>query len=371
MRYWTPPDRDARTGSAARAPDAVHGFVAELEGALTAQLASGASVGAFLGGGLDSSVLLALMSRHQAKVKTFSARLAGERPGEAAHAASVAQHFGAEHHEVIIEPQTLPDRLAELIACRDAPISDAADIPLYFLAREAARSVKVVLTAEGSDELLGGRAQHVRERFGWPLAAGDWRSRCVRSLGGLAPEQCDRLAAPILNGASVLDAKPPFDAAPGASRLRRVLYFDQASRLPDHLLERTDRMTMAASLEARAPFLDHRLAQYVSALPDELRVHGLRGKWILRQAARALIPKPLRKRPTAALRLPLGDWLRGALAEPLREHLQAASSLTRGYYNTAVLDRVLDEHLKGRQNHQQVLWMLLNLEIWHRTCRRA
>jgi len=368
VRYWTAPDREPRAGADAPAGDAVEGFLERLEDAVTAHLASGASVGAFLSGGLDSSVLLALASRQHGKVKTFAVGFTGEHSEERAHAARVAQHFGTEHHEVLLAPAELPTKLAELVACRGAPLAEPADLPLYFLAREAARSVKVALTTEGSDELLGGRRSHVMERFGWPLAGGDWRSRCVRTLGGLDPAQCDRLAAPVLNGASVLDTKPPFDAAEGTSRLRRILYFEQASRLPDHLLERTDRMTMAASLEARAPFLDHRLAHYVSALPDELRVRGLHGKWILRQAARTLLPKALRLRPKPGPRLPARDWMGREL---LLEHLHGAASLTRGYYNAAVLDRVLDEHLKGKQNHQQLLWMLLNLEIWHRSYRLA
>jgi asparagine synthase (glutamine-hydrolysing) len=142
---------------------------------------------------------------------------------------------------------------------------------------------------------------------------------------------------------------PPFDAAPGTSRLRRILYFDQASSLPDQLLERADRITMAASLETRLPFLDHRLAEYVSTLPDAVRVRGLRTKWILREAARALLPKPLRKRPQASLRLPLSAWLRGEMREFVLDHLAGAASLTRPYYNTGALDRVLEEHLKGRR----------------------
>ncbi len=368
VRYWTVPDREPGDGGKMPADDAVRGFLERLEDAVTAHLASGASVGAFLSGGLGSSVLLALASRQHGKLKTFAAGFAGEPSAERAHAAKVAQHFGAEHQEVLLPAVELPAKLAEVVACRGAPLAEPADLPLYFLAREAARSVKVVLTAEGSDELLGGRRSHLMERFGWPLAGGDWRSRCVRTLGGLDPAQCDRLAAPVLNGASVLDTNPPFDAAEGTSTLRRILYFEQASRLPDHVLERMDRMTMAASLEARAPFLDHRLARYVSTLPDEHRVRGLGGKWILRQAARMLLPRALRRRPKPGPSQPAGDWMGREL---LLEHLHGASSLTRGYYNAAVLDRLLDEHVKGRQNYQQLIWMLLNLEIWHRSYRHA
>jgi asparagine synthase (glutamine-hydrolysing) len=163
--------------------------------------------------------------------------------------------------------------------------------------------------------------------------------------------------------------KPPFDGDPRASSLRRALYFDQSSWLPDNVLERTDRMTMAASLEARAPFLDHRLVEFVSTLPDELRVRGLATKWILRQAARPLLAGLAPRK--AGFRIPVGAWLRSELREFLLDHLRGAGSLTRDYYDTAVLDRLLDQHLAGRRNHEEILWTLLNLEIWHRACRPA
>jgi len=368
VRYWTPPDREARVPTKDAAGDPVRGFLTELESAVKLRMAPEAPAGAFLSGGLDSSTIVALMSRHCPKVKTFSVGFSEDRGSELPHAARVAKHFGTEHHEITVSREDLVGKLAKLVAYRDAPVSEPADVALYLLACEAARSVKRVLTGEGSDELLGGHRKHVRERFGWPLAAGDWRSRYVRSVGALDRAGCDRLAGPKLNGAPVLSASLPFDAAPGNSSLRRALYFDQTSSLPDNLLERHDRMTMAASIAARGPFLDHRLAEYVSALPDGLRVRGMRTKWILRAAARQLMPMRMRRGPGPGVRMPR-DWLRGNASELLLEHLRSRSSLTRAYYNAPVLDRVLDEHLKGRHNHQELLWMLLNLEIWHRTYR--
>jgi asparagine synthase (glutamine-hydrolysing) len=295
-------------------------------------------------------------------------------------------------------------KLPKLVAYRDAPVAEPSDIPIYMLACEAARSVKMVLTGEGSDELLGGYPKHVMERYAWPYRAlpgivrrglvaplvhalpygfrrmktavatasiGDWRERYVRWFGALDRAECDRLAGPALNGSPVLGASLPFDAASGTSSLRRMLYFDQTSWLPDNLLERGDRMTMAASIEARIPFLDHRLAEYVSTLPDELRVKGLRTKWILRQAGKELIPKRIRKRPKVGFRVPVNEWFRGPMRGFLLDHMAGSSSLTRPYYNATVLDRLMDEHLKGKQNHEKLLWMLLNLEIWHRTYRHA
>jgi asparagine synthase (glutamine-hydrolysing) len=150
-----------------------------------------------------------------------------------------------------------------------------------------------------------------------------------------------------------------------------MLYFDQTSWLPDNLLERADRMTMAASLEARAPFLDHELAAFVSSLPDCYRVRRLCGKWILREAGRGLIPESVRTRPKSGFRVPVNEWFRGRMRDYLLDHLQGASPLTRAYYDTHVLDDVLAEHLDGRQNHEKLLWTLLNLEIWHRTCLSA
>jgi asparagine synthase (glutamine-hydrolysing) len=344
------------------------------------------------------------MSRHHSKVKTFSVGFGEQRYSELPYAAQVAKQFGTEHHEIVVTQQDLMGKLAKLVAYRDAPVSEPSDIPLYMLACEAARSVKMVLTGEGSDELLGGYPKHVMERLAWtyralpavvrrgligPLAyalpygfrrvktavatAGidDWRERYVRWFGALDRAECDRLAGPALNGSPVLNGAVPFDAVQGNSSLRRMLYFDQTSWLPDNLLERGDRMTMAASIEARVPFLDHRLAEYVSTLPDELRVRGLRTKWILRQAGQELIPKRIRRRPKVGFRVPVNEWFRGDMREFLLDHLRGSSSLTRLYYNASVLDGVLDEHLKGRQNHEKLLWMLLNLEIWHRTYQRA
>ncbi|HXC40286.1 MAG TPA: asparagine synthase C-terminal domain-containing protein, partial [Burkholderiales bacterium] len=140
--------------------------------------------------------------------------------------------------------------------------------------------------------------------------------------------------------------------------------------LPDNLLERGDRMTMAASIEARVPFLDHKLASCVSALPDRYRVRGLKTKWVLREAAKSLIPRSILNRPKVGFKVPVSLWFREGLRDFLMEHLGAGSSTTRAYYAPQVLDRILDEHLQGRHNHEKLLWSLLNLEIWHRQFAR-
>ena len=388
IRYWTPPDRGSRVAQQPGEP--IAGFTERLDEAVKLQMPAGI----LLSGGVDSAALVALASRHQ-KLKTFSAGFADDPHSELPRAAQVAKHFGTEHHEIVLSPRDIMARLPQAVARRDAPVSRPGDVALHFIACEAARSVSAVLTGEGSDEILGGYRRHVAERYGVarsfptflallaPLARqrprlqtaiaslriDDWRARCVRWVGVLSEAEARQLSAresrALFNGKNT----PPFDADPNASSLRRALYFDQASWLPDNVLERADRMTMAASLQARAPFLDHRLVEFVSALPDELRVRGLETKWILRQAARPLLPR-LRPRK-AGFRVAVGEWLRGELRDFLLEHLRGAGSLTRPYYQARVLDGLLDEHLASRRNHETLLWTLLNLEIWHRSFRRA
>jgi asparagine synthase (glutamine-hydrolysing) len=382
-RYWTIPDRKPHAAQPVAEPLAA--FTRTLDEAVKLRLPAGI----LLSGGIDSAVLTALAARHGAPLSTYSAGFADDRSSELARAAEVAKHFGTRHHEIVLSPRDIVARLPHAVAHRDAPVSRPCDIALYFLACEAARSSTTVLTGDGADELLGGYRRHVAERLGWglrsfptllallaPLArqrprlqtalaslrTSDWRARYVRWVGVAGSERFSGFRAGC-------ESKPPFDGDPHASSLRRALYFDQASWLPDNVLERADRMTMAASLEARAPFLDHKLAELVSALPDELRVRGLETKRILRQAARPLLAG-LRPRK-AGFRVPVGEWLRGELREFLADHLRGPGSLTRPQYEARTLDRVLDEHLAGRRNHETLLWTLLNLEIWHRTSRPA
>lgn len=379
-RYWSPPDRNANHSKAPGDP--VEQFTEKLDEVV--RMHAGGAV--LLSGGLDSAALVALASRH-GKVKTFAAGFADDPASELATAAQVAQRFGAEHHEIVLSPRDVLSRLAQVVVKRDAPLSRPADVALHFIACEAARTTRTALSGEGADEVLGGYRRHFAERYGWglrslptllllcaPLArrrprlrtaldslrTRDWRARVVRWVGS---ERNSLIAASAIFHPN----KPPFDADPHASSLRRALYFDQSSWLPDNVLERTDRMTMAASLEARAPFLDHRLVEFVSTLPDALRVRGLATKWILRQALRPLLAG-LRPRK-AGFAIPVGAWLRGELSDWLLDHLRGAGSITRPFYDATALDRLLDEHLSGRRNHEDILWTLLNLEIWHRAAR--
>jgi asparagine synthase (glutamine-hydrolysing) len=400
-RYWSPPD--ALAYAAAPLPaDPVGRFLDELDRAVRMRMVSDVPYGAFLSGGIDSSAIVALMSRHSSQpVKTFSVGFAESDYSELGYAKQIADRFATEHHELEVSAAHLVDHLPAMARFRDAPVAETADVPIYLLSVEAGKTVKMVLSGEGSDELLAGYPKHRFERYAraWqrvprplrrsliePLVQAlpwrFWRAQTVAATLGIEPFEARMKrwfgAMTREECAALLQLAPPRLAPfvgpvadPRASALRRILHFDQTSWLPDNLLERGDRMTMAASIEARMPYMDHELAAYVSSLPDRYRLRGMTSKWILRQAMQRVLPKAILERPKVGFRLPVNLWFRGPLRDYLRESLTGPSSLTSGYYRTHALRRVLDEHDRGRCNHEKLLWCLLNLEVWQRECMAA
>jgi asparagine synthase (glutamine-hydrolysing) len=397
-QFYLPPD-GACLQDTAQCADPVGRFLELLEESVRIRMISDVPFGAFLSGGLDSSGIVGLMARHsRLPVKTFSVGFAETAYSELPHARSIAELFRTEHHELVVSQEHLMEHLPALTRFRDAPVAEPSDIPIYLLSREAHRTVKMVLTGEGSDELLGGYPKHLYERYVAPyqrlprwlrrgliepiVEALPYRFRRVKTaivtmgiesrvqrmprwFGALTDDGCARLltfASLRANSAQGV----PFDVAPGDSALRSILFFDQTSWLPDNLLERGDRMTMAASIEARMPFLDHELAAFVSALPDAWRVRGLTTKRVLRLAMRRLLPARILQRPKVGFRVPVNEWFRTTMRDYLLEHLTGADSRTRDYYRPEELRCVLQEHVDGRHNHEKLLWCLLNLEIWQR-----
>jgi asparagine synthase (glutamine-hydrolysing) len=397
-RYYSPPDQKPYSPRVLMA-DPVGDFLALLDESVKIRMISDVPFGAFLSGGIDSSAVVGLMARHSSlPVKTFSVGFAESRYSELDYARVIAQQFSTEHHELTVSQDHLMAELPDLIRYRDAPVSEPSDIPIYLLSKEARRTVKMVLTGEGSDEFLGGYPKHVFERYvgAYQVIPGVLRhgfveplmhalpyrfrraktailnlgldareDRLPRWFGALSQSERDALVAfrPVADSANV---GVQFDTPPQNSALRRILYFDQTSWLPDNLLERGDRMTMAASIEARMPFMDHELAAFVSSLPDEYRVRGRQTKWILREAMHRLLPPTILERPKVGFRVPVNEWFRGKMRAYLYDHLTGPDSRTRTYYKREALDRILSEHVRGRQNHEKLLWSLLNLELWHR-----
>lgn len=396
-RYYRPPDRNPLLGSAVPA-DPVGAFLDKLEESVRIRMISDVPFGAFLSGGIDSSAVVGLMSRHSAQpVKTFSVGFNESDYSELGYAKTVADLFGTEHHELAVSEDHLMSHLPALVRFRDAPVAEPSDIPIYLLSLEAAKSVKMVLTGEGSDEFLGGYPKHAFERYASmyqrlphllrtgllePLVGAlpyrfrraktamlnlgleDFRERMPRWFGALSDREREELVSLPAPGHAGQEVQ--FDTPESNSALRRILYFDQTSWLPDNLLERGDRMTMAASIEARMPFMDHELAGWVSGLPDKYRVRGREGKWLLRAAMKQLLPAKILDRPKVGFRVPVNEWFRGPMREYLQDHLTGADSRTRKYFHRPALDKLLTDHFTGRHNHEKLLWCLLNLELWHR-----
>jgi asparagine synthase (glutamine-hydrolysing) len=397
-RYYTPPDSLPRSPGPV-GDDVVGEFLSRLDEAVRIRMVSDVPFGAFLSGGIDSSAVVGLMARHSSlPIKTFSVGFDETAYSELGYAKTIAQQFATDHHELCIRQEDLMEHLPSLVRFRDGPVSEPSDIPIYLLSKEARKSVKMVLTGEGSDEFLAGYPKHAYERhaatyqlvpsfmrhrlfqplidalpYGFrrvktavtSLGIEHFDERMARWFGALSPAECAGLLVPP-SGAKHLSGISLAQAGNGNSNLRRILAFDQVSWLPDNLLERGDRMTMAASIEARMPFMDHELAAYVSTLPDEYRLRGSTGKFILREAMKRLLPAQILQRPKVGFRVPVNLWFRTSMRDFLTDHLTGSDSRTRNYFEGAVLNRYLREHFEGRHNHEKLLWTLLNLEVWHR-----
>jgi len=395
-RFYTPPyGEEPKPGPPIADP--VAAFRDKLDEAVRLRMVSDVPFGAFLSGGIDSSSIVALMTRHSAQpINTFAVGFREARYSELHYARLVAERFATRHVEVVVSADDLMQHLPTLIEHGDAPVADPSNIPLYLISRAAARSVKMVLTGEGSDELLAGYPKHSAERFAAlyqrimpaalhrrlvePLAhllpyefrrvkimaaamgLRDPRERLPRWLGALSFSERDRL----LDGSvprRPVDAQP-FVASPRRSALERMLYFDQTSWLPDNLLERGDRISMAASIEARMPFMDTELAALVARLPDNWRIRGLVQKYLLRTAMADTLPPVILDRPKVGFRVPVNEWFRGPMRAFVRDHISGQRSLSRELCDTRQIERILREHESGRQNHEKLLWTLLNLELF-------
>jgi asparagine synthase (glutamine-hydrolysing) len=397
-RYFTPP-------IATSVPDvtsfdgAVRMFDTIFDEAVRIRMRSDAPFGAYLSGGLDSSAVVATMVKHSSEaVRTFSVGFRETDYSELDHARVVAEHFGTDHHELVVEPGAFMDHWPTAVLRRGAPVSEASDIPIFMLSKLASGNVKMVLTGEGSDELLGGYPKHRAERwvqvYQWlmpkffherlihPLvqllpygmrrvkilasAAGerDLVNRMRIWFGGLSIKERDA----ILGRATSVTPPDayPFSSQPGSS-FRRTLFFDQTSWLPDNLLERGDRMMMAGSIEGRMPFMDIELARVVARFPDKFLIGARGGKAVLRASMERLLPRSILDRKKIGFRVPFGEWLRGPYSDFARDMLESDNSRIACICNRLRLRSLLMEHIQGRQNHERVLWSLINLEIFLRT----
>lgn len=392
--YWDiplqPPEAIRRRGL--RYTQVQQEVESRLTTAVQRRLISDVPVGAFLSGGVDSSLIVALMSRlTNAPVRTYSVGFRDFPDSELPYAGQVARQYQAEHHELVLEEEAFAEHLEKLTWIRDSPLSEPADVPLYLLSQIAQREVKVLLSGEGSDELFGGYPKYAYDRFapvvgllprGLQQAVAArlpgrlrrvevaWRSlgehdRAQRWAQWFAPFTRREKAALMPAHAPGLNPTQEYvDRAHGVHALDAMLYTDCKLWLPDNLLDRGDRMTMGASVEGRVPFLDHELVEYAFSLPASVKVRGFTRKYVIKQIARRYLPARIVDRPKVGFRLPLTQWFRGRLRDLCYDRLCAGRGLAAQLLSRTELQRVLDDHCAGRKDNWLQIWTLLGLSIW-------
>jgi asparagine synthase (glutamine-hydrolysing) len=368
------------------------------------RLRSDVPIGVLLSGGIDSSALTAILTRSVDKVRTFSIGFnEGPAYNELTYARQVAKQFGTEHHETIVSATEFTDCIPKFVYHMDEPVSDGAAIPLYFVSALASQHVKVLLGGEGSDELFCGypiyrymalleqyrRLPHwVRERVANPMLCQlpAWAEK-IKKYASLArmpleerylgPHLYDREQRGAMYSSELRAKLKGYDAAGAveplwhrahhcSDALSKMLYVDTKSWLPNDLLIKSDRMTMAHSIELRVPFLDYRLVEFAATLPSNLKIRGNETKYILKRALHGVLPKNIIRRRKFGFPTPLASIFRGAAASYLQDTLLSPTAVHRQLFKLEFTRRLVEEHVKGVHDHHKILWRLIVLEEWHR-----
>jgi asparagine synthase (glutamine-hydrolysing) len=366
-------------------------------------------LGMFLSGGIDSSAIAAVMSTLvDEPIKTFSVAFAEREANELEYARLVARAYKTDHHEVVISPEEFWAALPDLIWHEDEPLAHPSSVALFFVSRLASQHVKVVLTGEGSDELMAGYARYrktilnlaVGERYHRMVPAGlrdlirgqiagmsasKLRAKLSRTFLSLSPDiesiyfdnfavfprsdQHQLLSRDTLERIGGIDpyagVRRVLSDTDAGSLLDRLLYADIKTYLHE-LLMKQDQMSMAASVESRVPFLDHKLVEFTSSLPERLKLHRWTTKYVLRQSMKGVLPEEILTRPKMGFPVPIGAWFRGAYAHVLDEYVLSSRAIERGIFNPETVRTLVDEHRRGATNHSERLWSLVNLEMWFR-----
>ncbi len=412
-RYWSPPYEDQPLSADETAPPRNDAewrtrLRETLTEAVRLRLRSDVPLGAFLSGGIDSTIITGLMQQQSSRpIQTFSIGFPVKQFDERTFAREAALKLGTDHHELVVDPSAA-QLLPKLIWHYDQPFADSSAIPTMYLSEFTRKHVTVALTGDGGDELFSGydRYQAVRladriDRLpNWlraPLTHPIWqripasvqqksrRRRFKRFLDVLGQSPRRR----YLNWISIFDDSrranlfsPEFqrqlgdhDAAefilsaydrhPGTDFIRRTTAVDVETYLPADILVKVDIASMAYGLECRSPFLDHRVAELAARMPQRLKMQGGAGKLILRDVFRDLLPDSITRRPKMGFGVPLDHWFRNELKDLLCDTLLARGSLDRGYFRPDAVSRLIDEHLASQWDHSARLWSLLVLELWH------
>jgi asparagine synthase (glutamine-hydrolysing) len=378
-----------------------------LRDAVKVRLMSEVPLGAFLSGGIDSSAVVALMSEvSSTPVKTFAIGFEEQDYSELHHARRVAEHVGAEHHEFIVRPDAL-EVLPLLVEHYGEPYADSSAIPTYYVARETRKHVTVALNGDGGDESFAGYERYAAMRLAETyrrlpqmlrenlvrqavelVPSSETKRGRVRSMKrfiqsasldkverylrwvsvfdgaakrGLYTPDFERQTQHV-SGADVL--APWFARANGSGIVDAALLTDVMTYLPNDLLVKVDIATMAVSLEARSPFLDHQVMEFAASLPEKFKLRGLTTKYLLKRMLKQLLPAENLDRRKMGFGVPLGHWFRGRLQSFLRETLLSEASLKRGLFKPEAVTQLVELHTRGERDYSHQLWTLLMLELW-------
>lgn len=409
--YWTFPAQPSAPQPLDR-QSAIEALRLRLEDAVRSHLVSDVPVGAFLSGGLDSSVIVALMARNSERpVGTFSIGFTEKSYNELPYAREIAERFGTQHHEFVVTPQVI-DILDELIAAFDEPFADSSAIATFYLSRLARQHTKVVLSGDGGDEIFGGYviyqadqlARWMRRlprfltanllvRIGSMIPGSEakmsWQLRLSRFL---THAHRDPLAAHIgwrmifdhtakrrlysaeyraayghaiaIEDGSLRLARACFDAYPGPDMLNRLMVVDAQTSLVDDMLTKVDRTAMWHGLEVRVPLLDPPLVEWMTVLPSRWKVHRLRLKVLFREVARELLPPSLLRRPKAGFHVPMPGWLKRELRPLVEEVLSEPTLRRQGVFDPQAVAQLVARHMTGQADLSRNLWGLLVFGLW-------
>ncbi|HEX8131714.1 MAG TPA: asparagine synthase (glutamine-hydrolyzing) [Pyrinomonadaceae bacterium] len=403
-RYWQP-DFSQKTRMSEE--EAGERAVEILREAVRVRLMSEVPLGAFLSGGVDSSAVVALMSEvSSTPVKTFSIGFEEQDFSELHHARRVAEHVGAEHHEFIVRPDAM-EVLPTLVEHYGEPYADSSAIPTYYVSRETRRHVTVALNGDGGDECFAGYERYAAMKLAakYRGVPGLLREGLIKPAVSLYPTSetrrsrardlkrfLDAASLPTVERymrlVSVLDTPakdalytddfrremqehkaadfiaPWFAHANGAGLVDASLLADTMTYLPNDLLVKVDIASMAVSLEARSPFLDHHVIEFAASLPENLKLRGLTSKYLLKRVLAKLLPAENLQRRKMGFGVPIGHWLRGEMQKFLRDTLLSEKALGRGFFKPEAVTRMVELHTRGERDYAHQLWTLLMLELW-------
>ena len=401
QRYW-----DVRFPEPIRRPEAeiAEELRARLKEAVRLRLISDVPLGVFLSGGIDSSSVVAMMAelRPASQIKTFAIGFEEQSFDESRHARRVAEFFGTEHHQEILQSRVLLDMLPEVAAFLDEPFADASIIPTYLLSRFTRRHVTVALGGDGGDELFAGYptfpAHRVARFYGVPRAI---HNRFVLPLANLLPVSTENFSFDFkvkrfLRGAGVrasirdqiwLGSFTPSEQdsllegmsgeidnyediaqmeadCPASDPVQRLVYQYCKLYLSEDILVKVDRASMACSLEVRAPFLDYTFVEFANSIPSELKLKGLKAKYILKQAMRGKLPADILARGKKGFGIPIAKWFRSDLKDLVQDALSPRRIKEQGIFNHRTIERLLAEHLQSARDNRKELWTLFMFQLW-------